>query len=87
MTSAQATETIRRYIVDELLSGDARDFSDETDLLETGILDSFSALALINFLEEAFDCQLALDQVEADNLRNVNAVNRLVEGTLARIGA
>ncbi len=84
MTSTAVKERIRRYIVDELLGGDGRDFSDDTDLLETGILDSFSALALINFLEEDFSCELALDQVEAENLRDVNAVHRLVEETLAR---
>ena len=69
---------IRRYIVDHWLAGDERGFDDQTDLQENGILDSFSTLAFIAFLDETYEIQLDPADVIAENFRTVATVTGLV---------
>ena len=70
---------IRQYIVENWLSGDGRGFADDTDLQENGILDSFTTLALVAFLEERYRIQLDPTDVNAENFRTVNDLERMVE--------
>jgi acyl carrier protein len=74
---------IQQYIVTTWLSGDGRGFDDNTDLQQNGILDSFSTLALIGFLEETFKVKLAPSDINAETLRNVNTLTQMVLGKLA----
>ena len=76
---------IQQYIVTTWLSGDARGFDDGTDLQENGILDSFSTMALIGFLEETFKVKLAPSDINAESMRNVNSLTQLVLDKLASI--
>jgi acyl carrier protein len=72
------TEGIRKYIVTTWLDGDARSFDDETDLHQSGILDSFSTLALIAFLEETWNARIDPSDVSAESFRTVKNVAQLV---------
>ena len=74
-----AKNDIRQYIVENWLSGDGRGFADDTDLQENGILDSFTTLALVAFLEERYRIQLDPTDVNAENFRTVNDLERMVE--------
>lgn len=74
---------INQYIVSTWLSGDARGFDDDTDLQQSGILDSFSTLSLIGFLESTFKVQLDPADVNAETFKSVNTVSQLVLGKLA----
>lgn len=74
---------IQQYIVSTWLSGDQRGFDDNTDLQESGVLDSFSTLALIGFLEETFKIKLDPSDINAETLKNVNAVTQMVLSKLA----
>jgi len=76
-------EKIRDYIVATWLSGDSRGFDDESDLQESGILDSFSTLALIAFLDEAFRIQLEPVEVNAGTFRSVSTIAKLVRAKAA----
>ncbi len=69
---------VRQFIVDSWLSGDARGFDDRTDLLESGILDSFATLSLIGFLEETFKVQLDPADVNPSTFATVDTIARLV---------
>jgi acyl carrier protein len=79
----RVTEEIRDYIVMTWLSGDARGFDDQTDLQANGILDSFSTLALVAFLDEKFQVQLEPADVSTETFRTVHAVAELVLGKLS----
>jgi acyl carrier protein len=70
---------IQQYIVENWLSGDARGFGDDTDLQENGILDSFTTLALVAFLEERYRIQLDPTDVNAENFRTVKDLERMVQ--------
>ena len=72
-------EGVRDYVVRNLLSGDARGFTDETDLQESRLLDSFATLELIQFLETTYGIQLGADQIRPGSFRNVSAIAQLVE--------
>ncbi|MFT3926768.1 MAG: acyl carrier protein [Myxococcales bacterium] len=74
------------YIVTTWLSGDARGFTEQTDLQASGILDSFSTLALVAFLDEKFEVQLDPADVSTDSFRTVSAVANLVKGKLSGAG-
>ncbi len=73
---------IRQYIVENWLSGDARGFADDTDLQQTGVLDSFTTLALIGFLESRYQIQLDPADINAEAFRSVNDLERMVQSKL-----
>jgi acyl carrier protein len=76
-------EEVRKYIVQNLLSGDARDFTDETDLQETAILDSFATLELVEFLESTFGVTLGAGQIQPGTFRSVDSIARTIDQALA----
>ena len=80
---ANVSTDIREYIVATWLSGDGRGFDEDTDLQESGILDSFSTLALIAYLDERFKTQLDPSDVSAEAFRTVKTLTTLV---LAKMG-
>jgi acyl carrier protein len=83
MTEVQIRKTIRDYIVTTWLSGDYRDFSDDANLLQAGILDSYSTLNLAAFLDETFHTALDPAEINPENFRTVNALTRVVLAKIA----
>jgi len=83
MNEALIRKTIHDYIVVTWLSGDERDFSDDADLLQAGILDSFSTLNLAAFLDESFRAALDPAEINPQNFRSVNALTQTVLAKLA----
>jgi acyl carrier protein len=69
---------LREYIVVTWLSGDGRGLADDTDLQQAGILDSFSTMALIAHLEQAFQVQLEPADVTAETFRSLDSIARLI---------
>ena len=52
--------------------------SPDTDLLESGILDSFQFVELLAQLEEHFGLRLRIDDLELDDLRTLARIARMV---------
>lgn len=52
--------------------------SPDTDLLESGILDSFQFVELLAQLEERFGLRLRIDDIELDDLRTLARIARMV---------
>ena len=48
--------------------------SPETDLFETGVLDSLGFVELMLHLEQAFGVKITLEQVEVDSFRSVERI-------------
>ena len=55
----------------------------DTDLLETGILDSMTLVELIMHIEETFGITITLKDIEFDQLRSVARIAELVDHLLA----
>lgn len=69
---------IRDHIVESWLNGDARGFDDDADLQRSGVLDSFTTLALASFLDESFHVQIDPIDINTESFRTVNTVTDLV---------
>lgn len=74
----QIKQRIREHIIEAWLNGDDRGFDDEADLQHTGVLDSFTTLALAAFLDETFGVQIEPIDINTETFRTVNTVTTLV---------
>jgi acyl carrier protein len=52
--------------------------SADTDLMESGLLDSLMLVELMSSLEEQFDVHISFDEVEIDNFRSVRRIAEFV---------
>jgi acyl carrier protein len=52
--------------------------SADTDLMETGLLDSLTLVELMSSLEEQFGIHISFDEVEFDNFRSVKRIAEFV---------
>jgi acyl carrier protein len=72
-------EAVRRFVVDrfEAEAGPTA-ITDDTNLKDSGILDSFSTLTLVSFIEDEFKVQLEVADMESGCLFSVSAIEQLV---------
>jgi methoxymalonate biosynthesis acyl carrier protein len=61
--------------------------SADTDLLESGILDSFQMVQLLLELEQRFAFRIKLEDIDLDDLRTLSRIARLVAANGAAAGA
>lgn len=77
-------ESVRSFILENFLPGeDPRNLKDDTELKESGILDSLSTLKLVAFLEEQFKVEFEADDLDGANLASVDSIERLVRSKMA----
>ena len=77
-------ETVRRFILENFLPGeDPKNLKDDTELKESGILDSLSTLKLVTFLEEQFKIELEAGDLDAGNLSSVASIADLIASKTA----
>jgi acyl carrier protein len=77
-------ELVRHFILENFLPGeDPKNLTDETELKESGILDSLSTLKLVSFLEERFQVEFEANDLEAGNLSSLANIERLVRSKMA----
>ena len=43
----------------------------DTDLVETGVLDSLAFVALLSHIEQEFEIEISIDDLEIDNFRSI----------------
>ncbi|KAA1193384.1 acyl carrier protein [Pseudohalioglobus sediminis] len=53
--------------------------SSDTDLIETGLIDSLMLVELIMHLEREFNISVAFEDIDLDNFRTVNAIEQFVK--------
>ncbi len=70
-TDADVRATVTEIIRDRL---NAEVPSAETDLIESGLLDSLALVMLIAALEEVFACELLLDDFDLEWFRSVERI-------------
>lgn len=64
-------ETIRGFIVENFLFGDAGELNDETSFLNDGIIDSTGILELVDYIEENFGIKVEDDELVPENLDSI----------------
>jgi len=55
------------------------DFENETALIDDGILDSFDVVAIISELDDAFDVQIRINELDPDNFNSAKSIWNLVQ--------
>lgn len=50
----------------------------DTDLMESGLLDSLTLVELMSSLEEEFGITISFDEIELDNFRSVASITEFV---------
>ena len=77
-------EELRSFILQNFLPGeDPRNLTDQTELKESGILDSLSTLKLVAFLEERYQVEFEADDLDAGNLSSVENIEALLRAKLS----
>ena len=78
-------DVVRSFILDNFLPGeDPKNLTDDTELKESGILDSLSTLKLVSFLEETFKVEFEANDLDAGNLASVASIEKLVRSKLGK---
>lgn len=55
------------------------DFKNETALIDDGILDSFDVVAIISELDDEFDVQIRINELDPDNFNSAESIWNLVQ--------
>ncbi|AZZ39340.1 acyl carrier protein [Acidipropionibacterium jensenii] len=75
INDATVREKVRGFVLEDLLLGDSERMpSDDSSLLDSGVIDSTGILELIEFLEEAFKIQVADNETIPENLDGIDRV-------------
>ncbi|MBF0334355.1 MAG: acyl carrier protein [Alphaproteobacteria bacterium] len=73
---------VRDYIKGNFLFGNDGGISDDTSLLEAGVLDSTGVMELVAFLEERFAITIRDQDLVPDNLDSIRQIAALVDRRL-----
>ena len=79
---SEISDTIRGYIVENILFGEDRMLESNTSLHESGVLDSTGILEVITFLEQEFGIEIADDEVVPGNLATLRQMSSFVRKKL-----
>ena len=69
---------IREYLCEVLLAGTDVEVTNETSLTDAGIIDSYTATQLAEFLSEEFGVAVPPDDLRPENFASVNMMAELV---------
>jgi methoxymalonate biosynthesis acyl carrier protein len=59
----------------------------DTDLIETGMMDSMKLVELLVQIEQQFGLRIELEQIEIDDLRSVRGIARMIGNAVPGAGA
>lgn len=55
------------------------DFENETELIDDGILDSFDVVSIISEIDDAFDVQIRINELDPENFNSAEAIWSLIQ--------
>ena len=70
--------SIKTFIRTELIYDDEKDFDENTNLIERGIIDSMSLVRLISFIEENYEIQVQDEDIVPENFSSLNKISNFI---------
>lgn len=55
------------------------DFEQEKSLIDDGVLDSFDVVSIISELDDAFDVQIRINELDSKNFNSIESIWALVQ--------
>src|ERR1700691_3813198 len=78
-TQASLKDQIREFIQVQLAEPKGiASFTDDESLMESGVIDSLGIFRLVSFLEEDLRVRVSDEEINAETLKSVNAIEELV---------
>jgi acyl carrier protein len=81
-TAEHIRARIRDYIVTNFLEKSTLQLDDDVSLAASGILDSFSVMMLVNFVEESFGVAIDVEATPPQELASVRAISSFVSKSM-----
>ena len=78
MEKQQVVSSLKAFVEKDLLHGDAKDLDEKTPLLELRLLDSFSIVSLLTYIESQFGVALPIESLEIDRLKDIDTIADMV---------
>ena len=73
-------DAVKDYILREFLNGEKpENLKDDTRLIDSGILDSYNILRLVQFIENTYHVTVQGHEVDIDNLDTLSRIETFVE--------
>jgi acyl carrier protein len=79
MSTSVIREHIQNFIIEHFPIARQRHLSDNSPLLENGILDSLGVLELVTYLEQEFKISVADEELVPENFQTIMCVTAFVE--------
>ena len=70
--------SIKTFIRTELIYDDEKDFDENTNLIERGIIDSMSLVRLISFIEENYEIRVQDEDIVPENFSSLNKISSFI---------
>lgn len=71
---------ILQFVKNELMNGHAGiELTEQTELIQSGVIDSLGIMKLLSFLEERFKANIPPDHLLPENFESVEKINHLIE--------
>lgn len=71
-------DAVRQFITQNFYLGDGASLTDETSLVEAGVVDSTGVLEVVSFLEETFGIRVEDADLVPENLDSIGRIARYV---------
>lgn len=82
MNEKEMREQITEFIYDEYVEDESMEIKDDTPLISSGLVDSFSMVSLKMFLEEEYKVQMTDEEASTEAFDTVNNIIELMKKKL-----
>lgn len=73
------TAQLEQFIRERFLSNPNEKLTNSTPLLSSGIIDSISALELVEFLEQKYEISFKPHEVDRENLNTIDLISNFID--------
>lgn len=71
-------DKLKSYLLENFYHGEPTTLTNTVELLTSGIIDSISALELVDYIEENFNIEFEAHEVDQENLNTINSLTSFI---------